>query len=196
MKNNNTFFNWNVKKIPMGIIALIWVLALPFSALVAQTTVFSEDFNRATLGTTGGTPSMTWTQFSLPSTNPGAFSTNLNSGSDYCLVIQNNAATPQSLMRSVLSGPLSTITGLNTTLSSNTGVVTWTFNMKTNRTTKLSTSNTSGYYGATILAASAADITATTTNGYAVVLFGGNTNDAFKLVKFAGGLQGDRKSVV
>ncbi len=75
------------------------------------------------------------------------------------------------------------------TLRQNANQLTWLFNMQQSRP------NPSGFasnnYGvAFIVAASAADFTATSTNGYAVVYGNSGTPDSLKLVRFTGGLNG------
>ena len=74
-------------------------------------------------------------------------------------------------------------------LRQNANQLTWLFNMQQSRP------NPSGFasnnYGvAFVLAASAADFTAATTNGYAVVYGNSGTPDSLKLVRFTGGLSG------
>lgn len=74
-------------------------------------------------------------------------------------------------------------------LRQNANQLTWLFNMQQSRP------NPSGFasnnYGvAFVLAASAADFTAGTTNGYAVVYGNSGTPDSLKLVRFTGGLNG------
>jgi hypothetical protein len=74
-------------------------------------------------------------------------------------------------------------------LRQNANQLTWLFNMQQSRP------NPSGFasnnYGvAFVLAASAADFTAATTNGYAVVYGNSGTPDSLKLVRFTGGLTG------
>lgn len=74
-------------------------------------------------------------------------------------------------------------------LRQNANQLTWLFNMQQSRP------NPSGFasnnYGiAFVVAASAADFTAATTNGYAVVYGNSGTPDSLKLVRFTGGLSG------
>ncbi|MGI4865993.1 MAG: T9SS type A sorting domain-containing protein [Janthinobacterium lividum] len=74
-------------------------------------------------------------------------------------------------------------------LRQNANQLSWLFNMQQSRP------NPSGFasnnYGvAFVLAASAADFTAGTTNGYAVVYGNSGTPDSLKLVRFTGGLNG------
>ncbi|MGI4873084.1 MAG: T9SS type A sorting domain-containing protein [Janthinobacterium lividum] len=75
----------------------------------------------------------------------------------------------------------------NPVLRQNANQLTWLFNMQQSRP------NPSGFasnnYGvAFVVAASAADFTASTTNGYAVVYGNSGASDSLKLVRFTGGL--------
>ena len=99
--------------------------------------------------------------------------------------------------RCSLTAPFSNITpGLNTTLTSNTSLVTWSVNMKASRTMS-SSSNTyadGSYYLAVVLCATGSDLTAANTNGYALILqrsidnAAGVNPGAVRLVKFQNGI--------
>ena len=73
MKKLNSILKWNFKRIPIGIIALLCVMVLSISSLLAQTTVFTDTYDRGTGTasplTAGGTPSMTYT---IATTSTGA----------------------------------------------------------------------------------------------------------------------------
>ncbi|MFZ4521273.1 MAG: choice-of-anchor V domain-containing protein [Bacteroidales bacterium] len=153
--------------------------------------VFTDNFNRD-LGisplTNGGTPAMTWTTASTAS--PAGLSiTNAATNDPNNYVVQMYAGSTPAAGRTYITGPLSTYsTPFSSTLSSNTGPVTWTFNMKTNRSTALSGFDAGNYGSAVILAMTSSNPTSATTNGYAVVLVKGTTLNAIKLVRFANGL--------
>jgi hypothetical protein len=152
----------------------------------AQTTVFTDNFDRTPLGTTGGTPAMTWTTNTTAS-SASVFTTTVTTLPNYVFQIYTGA-TPAA-GRSYMTGPLSTYSSpFVTTLGTNTGPVTWTFNMKTNRTTALSGFDAGNCGSAVILSMTSADPTNTSTNGYAVVLVKGTTRNAIKLVRFANGM--------
>jgi hypothetical protein len=168
-----------------------------FVTVVGQTTVFVDDFNRGAVVsplTNGGTPTMTWTTTTTSTGNSsggGATSrTNLLSGSDYTLQIlaANSSSSPaQSSGRTFVSGSLSTISyPFNPVLSNNSGDVSWTFVMRTNRSTALSGFASNNYAAAVVLASTSADFM--TANGYAVIMVKGTTTNAVSLVKFTGGL--------
>ena len=174
--------------------------------LRGQTTVFTDDFNRGSVVTplsNGGSPSMTYTTAttSTGSASTGAISrTNLNTGSDYTLQIlaANSAATPtaQTAGATYTYGALSTFSApFNTTLSSNVGDVTWTFNMRTNRTTALSGFGAGGYGSAVVLAGTNSTLT-TSGNGYAVIEIKGTTINTFKLIRYTNGLNGTQTSII
>ena len=99
--------------------------------------------------------------------------------------------------RCSLTAPFSNITpGLNTTLTNNTSLVTWSVNMKASRAMS-SSSNTyadGSYYLAVVLCATSSDLRATNTNGYALILqrsldnAAGFNPGAVRLVKFQNGI--------
>lgn len=145
-----------------------------------QLTVFYDDFNRVDVSP-GGTPSMTYT-----ATNTGAgtevIESTLATGTVPYLKISNGNPAG----RSYLTGPLSTFSSpYSTTLSSNPGLVTWSFNARHNRNSTLSGFDATNYGYAVVLVASSSDLS--TANGYAVVS-GGSGSNVYRLVKFTGGL--------
>ena len=99
--------------------------------------------------------------------------------------------------RCSLTAPFSNITtGLNTSLTNNTSLVTWSVNMKASRAMS-SSSNTyadGSYYLAVVLCATGSYLTATNTNGYALILqrsldnAAGFNPGAVRLVKFQNGI--------
>ncbi|MEI6748539.1 MAG: hypothetical protein ACOYMF_07810 [Bacteroidales bacterium] len=167
------------------------VLMVSIKGWSQPTTVFADNFNRD-LGvsplTNGGTPTMTWTTASTAS--PAGISiTNAATVDPANYVVQMYPGATPAAGRTYITGPLSTFSSpFSTTLNANPGPVTWTFNMKTNRSTALSGFDAGNYGSAVILAISSANPTNTSTNGYAVVLVKGTTNNALKLVRFANGL--------
>ncbi len=153
------------------LVAINLLLVLP---ALAQTTVFTDNFNRATLSP-GGTPSMTYTTVN---TGTGSSAT---SGSSFLQTINGGTAG-----RSYVRGALSTYSSpFNGTLASNTGIVTWTFNARTTRTSTLSGFDAGNYGIAIVLATDNTDFLAGA--GYAVV-YGGSGNREYRLVHFTGGL--------
>src|SRR5579871_223905 len=164
-----------------GLLVILFAIAGLFLAsnAVGQTTVFTDNYNRTTLSP-GGTPSMTYT-----STN-GFNSTSAISASTF---LQITSSTSSFAGISYVTGPLTTYSApFNRTLSSNTGVVTWTFNMRYSRTTAPTgfTSGNGNYGIATVLAANGTNLTSA--SGYAVVYGGSDASQRYKLIRFANGL--------
>lgn len=153
----------------------------------AQTIVYSNSFNAAEnpLGSlNAGTPAMNWTNVT---TGAGIIRTvNLPGGTNnYLLQITNNGSTPG---RTYAYGELSKFsTPFQNTLSSNTDVISWSFNIRTSRgSSSIGFDATNGYGSAVVLCATGSNFL--TANGYAVTLMRGTTYNAIRLVKFSGGL--------
>ena len=92
------------------------------------------------------------------------------------------------------TAPLSTYsTPFTTTLSSNAGVVTWTFNIRTK--TLASGFSTTTNNAAVVLAGTNATL-GTSGNGYAVTYLASSSNKTLALVKYTGGIHGTVTSVV
>jgi hypothetical protein len=89
---------------------------------------------------------------------------------------------------------INTISGWNTTLSSNTGTITWEFNRRQIRT------DPSGFgsntYGVAFVLASTNVTAATAGSGYAVVLGQSGTTDPIRLAHFNNGLQGTLTNII
>ncbi len=179
--NKNSFMKTFLQKTVVIAITIIANLFL-VNNVVGQTTVFTENFNRASL-TTGAPTTYTVT-------NNGTGSTSTISGSAF-LQITGTTSTFTS-NQSYVTGLLSSyIAPYATTLASNTGLITWTFNMRYARTTAPSGFSTGSYGIATVLAATGANLT--TANGYAIVYGGTDATQRYKLVSFAGGLNSNTK---
>jgi hypothetical protein len=155
-----------------------------------QNPVFSDDFNRGAVVSplsNGGTPTMTYTTTSTAA-NPGSSATNLTSGADYTLSLAPNSATPAA-GRTYVYGTLSTYSApFSTTLNTNPGLVTWTFNLRTNRSTALSGFDASQYVDAVVLVANSSDFLASSTKGYVVYMTKGATFNKINLGSFVAGL--------
>jgi hypothetical protein len=78
-------------------------------------------------------------------------------------------------------------TPYNTILSSNPGMVTWTFNMRQQQANP--NGFASGNYGAAFILAGTSGTTNATGTGYAVILGNAGKTDPLKLVSYSGGLQ-------
>jgi hypothetical protein len=161
----------------------------------AQVTVFYDDFNRSNTSPTipaGGTPSVSYT-----STTSGPNATivlTASDATDFRIKMTNGgastSATPAASGKDIIMSSLAGIPGYNPILNSNTGLVTWAFNMKHNKQsgTTLSGFDVDKYGVATILACNNSNPLATSANGFAVVMGGINTMNTYDLVYFSGGL--------
>jgi len=151
----------------------------------AQTTIVSDDFNRATLSP-GGTPSLT---YSTLLTGIATSATVVTTAPDYRLQIINGTAAGTAGRSSSMS-VMPTVSNFNTTLRNNTQLVTWSFSMRHNRSSGTTMSGFgAGQWGvATVIACDNADPTAATAKGYAVVMGGTNTLATYDLISFSNGL--------
>jgi hypothetical protein len=136
----------------------------------AQNIVLLDDFNRAASNTVGNG----WSETESVGANSCAIVGNQ-------LKLSNGTTAGRDYIVRDVSAQYSPV------LNSNSGQLTWSWNVRQSR------SNPSGFdnnnYGvAFVLAASSANLTASTTTGYAVVVGNSNTPDPFRLVRFSGGL--------
>lgn len=159
-----------MKSVIFGFAALAFA-----SAAVAQVSVFNDNFNRASIN--GGTYTYTTT-----ATGDGGASIVTNS-----LVLTNDASgTANSNGRVSVSVPLSSFSApFNSTLGSNPGQVSWTFNMQQIRSDPSGFAS-GGYGSAFILGGTSSDFSAG--NGYAVVFGQSGATDPIRLVSYTGGL--------
>lgn len=154
---------------------LLFIWSLSWTHAQAQGVALLDDFNRADNSTVGNG----WTEVE-------------SSGASSCAIVGNQlklsngtTAGRDYIVRSVA-------TQYNPVLSANSGQLTWSFNVRQSRT------NPSGFdsnnYGvAFVLAASSADLLASSTTGYAVVVGNSGTPDPFRVVRFSGGLTANSK---
>ena len=192
MKNNftsNREKTINLKKINRLIkfLVLIMITLLPMAnSLVAQTTVFSDDFNRTTVSP-GGTPSITYTT----TIGAGSGQTASIPASDFLNLQNSNVAG-----NIYVSGLINTFNmSFNSTLSSNNYTIEWNFNSRYVRTTDPSGMG-SGSYGYAIVLAGTSPAFHNTGFGYAVVYGQTGTGDPIKLVKYQNGLQGTLTTII
>lgn len=180
-KKLSSLFNFDL----VAIILILFLLFNTTSLFAQQVTLVNDNFDRAAL--TGGpvtyTPTITAT---------GVISTTFSAALDYRLQIKN-APNPTAAIAGIgmVMGSMSTVSGYNSILNSNTDLITWSFSMKQGKTT--SPNNMTGWaigkWGiATVIACNVADPTSATANGYAVVMGGSNTQTTYDLVSFVGGL--------
>ena len=176
----------------------LFTLAVLFSAMsslsaLAQTTVFTDDFNRTSVSP-GGTPSATYTNAPGIATYSGSQIAGTDAWSNVAFAAgqlaqwvdgSGSSATVNSYSQT--SAPLSSYASLyNATLSSNTGLVSWTFNMRTS--TGATGFGTTQNNAVVVLAGSNASFNNAGT-GYAVT-FNPASNKAIELVTYASGISG------
>ncbi|MFN5518461.1 MAG: T9SS type A sorting domain-containing protein [Bacteroidota bacterium] len=169
---------------------LSWVFAilliLNASYSWGQTTLFNDNFNSnnsATFSTTGAIG--TYPNWSL--TRAGVdWGARVNSSQ---LELSNDASASGNVSGWVFGyRDINALAGWNTTLSSNTGTVTWEFNMQQIRTDPAGFG--AGSYGAAFILAGTSTTSATAGSGYAVVLGQSGATDPIRLAHFNNGLQG------
>ncbi|GDX47418.1 hypothetical protein LBMAG25_02360 [Bacteroidota bacterium] len=89
---------------------------------------------------------------------------------------------------------INALSGWNTTLSSNTGPITWEFNMRQIRTDPAGFAV--GSYGVAFILAGTSTTASTAGSGYAIVLGQSGATDPVRLVSFNGGLQGALTNII
>ena len=164
---------------------------------MSSQTVFQETFGSAAVAApfTGGTSTVPASSITYTQNSNGAISTVLNSGDAYL-----NLASSGASGRPNLTAPFSALpSGLNTTLTNNTNLVTWTVNMRVSRAMSSATQGYSDgqYYLAVVLCASTPNLidgSTSGTDGYALILQRSVDNlsslnpGAVRLVKFHNGI--------
>ncbi len=169
--------------------SLVFFAMLLFNSALnyGQTTIVSDDFNRVVLSP-GGIPSLT---YSTLITGIATSANVVTTSPDYRLQILNGVTVGTAGRTSSMS-VMPTVTNYNTTLRSNTQLVTWSFNMRHNRSSGTTMSGFgAGQWGvATVIACDNADPTAATAKGYAVIMGGTNNvaTSTYDLVSFSNGL--------
>ena len=170
------------------------VLLFGVNGVKGQTSVFTDDFstNQSTTYTTSGAiGSSAWSV--------------LRSGADFGarrntsparLELTNDASGTSNVNGWVFASTSASSfsSPYNTTLSSNTGVVTWNFNMRQVRPDPAGFS--SGSYGVAFILAGQSTTNNNTGNGYAVVLGQSGSTDAIRLVRYASGIQGTMTNII
>jgi hypothetical protein len=151
-------------------VSLVLALSFYLGQVQAQNIVLLDDFNRAADNIVGNG----WKEVE-------------SNGASSCAIVNNQLKLSNGtvggrdyIVRSVASQ-------YSPVLNSNSGQLTWSFNVRQSRT------NPSGFDGnnygvALVLAASSDDLLASTTTGYAVVVGNSSTPDPFRVVRFSGGM--------
>ncbi|UAY50712.1 hypothetical protein [Ferruginibacter albus] len=172
-----------------GIYSFITFLLIFFSSSsFGQTTVFSDNFNRASV-TTGAPATYTISQ------ETGKTLAWSDNGS-----ILIGTSTSSGSTASNVTAPLSSFSSpFNATLSSNPGLVTWSINMAPfSKKTTGAYNNGGKYFQGLILATTGTNafILSTGVNGYAIVNQGNGSGQSWEFVKFTGGLKNNSGSTV
>ncbi|MEI6684067.1 MAG: choice-of-anchor D domain-containing protein, partial [Bacteroidota bacterium] len=181
-------------KISLAITALAVLVLFP-SLGRGQTTVFTDDFStnsNAAWTTSGAIGASSWSV-----TRSGADWGARRNTSPLQLEQTNDVGATANANGWVYSAvPLSTFSSPYTaTLNANAGLVTWTFNFRTNRTSALAGFSSTTAYGMAMVLVSTSNTPNTSGSGYAVVMGGGTANN-IALISFNNGLQGTRTTII
>ncbi len=179
------------------ILSVIFCLILLGATAWGQTTVFSDDFsaNQSSSYTTSGAIGSSAWSVSRSGDDWGA----RRNTTGIMEVTNDVSATGNASGWAFSSVSLSTSfsSPFNATLSSNAGVVTWTFNMRTNRTTILSGFGSTTTYGLAFVLVGTSTSANTSGSGYAVVMGSASTDsNKVRLVSYNNGLQGTLTTIV
>lgn len=150
-------------------------------------TVFSADFTAsAGTGYTSATGFVGTSSVWSHSASGTDFGARINGG---IATLSNDASAAANVngWNMISTSTASFTTPYSTTLSSNPGTVTWTFNMRQQQANP--DGFTSGNYGAAFILAGSSGTTNSTGTGYAVTLGNAGKTDPLKLVSYSGGLQ-------
>ncbi len=156
---------------------------------LAVTTVFSDDFSAnqsATYTTSGAIGSSAWSVLTGGIAGQDFGARRNTSPAQLELTNDATAATNQNgwCLTSIASSSFSS--PYDTTLSSNPGLVTWTFNMRQIRTDPAGLA--SGSYGVAFVLAGTSTTTSTVGSGYMVVLGQSGATDPVRLAKYSAGV--------
>ena len=176
----------------LSVFALVMLLGV--NGVKGQTTVFTDDFSAnqsATYTTSGAIGSSAWSVLRSGADWGGRRNTSpahLELSNDIGGTANVNGWVMASTSTSSFSSPY------NTTLSSNTGLVTWTFNMYQERTDPAGFG--SGAYGVAYILAGTSTTNNNTGSGYAVALGNSGATDPIRLVRYASGIQGTMTNII
>ncbi len=175
-------------------LAAVWTACGLFGSqlALAQTTVISDNFDAST-GTSYDTDGLIGTSATWTLSRSGAdWGARINGG---ILDLTNDASGSGNANGWVFGyRDTNAVSGWNTSLSSNTGVVTWEFNMRSIRTDPAGFG--SGSYGVGFILAGTSATSATAGSGYAVVLGQSGTVDPIRLVKYGTGIQSTLTNII
>lgn len=167
-----------------------FLLALVSYGASGQITVFSDDFstNQSTTYTTSGAIGASAWSVSSGGTAGQDFGARRNTSPAQLELTNDATAAANQNGWGFAYAATSTFTApFNPVLSSNTGLVTWTFNMRQIRADPAGF-NTTSSYGAAFILGSTSSTPNTAGSGYAVVLGNTGGTDPIRLSKFTGGI--------
>jgi predicted extracellular nuclease len=167
-------------------IYLLISLILFCSFLNAQTTVFSDNFStntNSTYTTTGAIGATPWSVL-VQNADWGA---RRNTSPEQLELTNDASAAANANGWTLASTPTASfLSPYNSTLSLNSNIITWTFNMRQIRPDP--SGMASGSYGVAYILAGTANTTRTTGTGYAVTLGQSGVTDAVRLIQYSAGL--------
>lgn len=178
-------------------LSLFFFTILLLSPIVSwgQTTVFSDNFstNNNASYTTGGPIGASPWSVTVSGADWGA---RINTAPAQLELTNDASASANAVGWVYSSAQLNSFSApYNTTLNLNVGLITWTFNFRTNRTSALAGFTSTTSYGMAMVLASTSNTPNTTGSGYAVVMGGGGSN-TIGLIHFNNGLLGTKTTVV
>ncbi len=167
-------------------LTILFLLIAGAGNVLGQTTVFSDDFStdQSATWTTSGQIGSSAISVSRSGVDWGA----RRNTSPAQLELTNDASGTSNVAGWVFAyaSTANFSTPYNTTLSSNTGLVTWYFNMRQSRTDPAGYG--AGSYGAAYILATTSTSANNTGTGYAIVYGQSGSTDPIRLAKFSGGL--------
>jgi Putative metal-binding motif len=175
-----------LKQLTLVEMLILTLLVVNAAKLHAQpSTVFTDDFStntNAVYTTSGAIGSSAWTVLRSGGDMAARRNETVNQ-----LELTNDASATANVNGWVLAYTLSSSfsSPYNTTLNSNTGDITWTFNMRHPRTDPSGFGT--GNYGAAFILAGTSSTTLTTGTGYAVITGQSGTTDPIRLVRYSAG---------
>lgn len=183
----------NSKKTNLLNAAFLIGLLFLSNQITSQTTIFSDDFNRAVLSP-GGVPSVNYTVATTSTTGvvstaaTGVGVNDFNGNPDTRVKITGGISAGRETITASMSG----IAGFNAILNANNQLITWSFNIKHNRggggVSSLSGFDASQYGVGAVLACDKLNPLDPAAKGYAVVMGGIGTKNTYDLVSFQNGL--------
>lgn len=162
---------------------IICIITCCFSVVARSQAVFTENFNRAAFGSTGGIPSTTYS---------------LSAGTTVDMIGADIAYLSSDATANVkyVSAPLASFASpFNTTLSNNTSLITWVFNIRISSRATSNISNTQMSGGINLCSSGGSNFFNGTASGYAIIFNAGSTG-GLKLIRFNRGITTEVTNVI